>query len=160
FLDRTGVRSTLAWLRLALDPSSLHPRDVAETARRPSRGLSPKVIEWMAEQRTLDGVDRLAARLRDRDSDKAEGRAQEVRRLARRAARGTVPDLVRQIRAEVGLGRAIDTLDAARRTVDRSSHHDDLDALAALGQLHPDPATFEPWLRSVLDQAAGRTERP
>src|SRR5690606_38031316 len=22
------------------------------------------------------------------------------------------------------------------------------------------PATFEPWLRSVLDQAAGRTERP
>jgi DNA helicase-2/ATP-dependent DNA helicase PcrA len=156
FLDRTGVRSALAWLRIARDPERLSARDVAETTRRPSRGLSPKVIEWMGEQRDLDGIDRLAKRLADKDAIKVQGWASEARRLVRTARNGTVPTLVEHIRSEVGLGRAIDTLDSARRTVDRSSHHDDLDALAALGNLHPDPATFEGWLRAQLEKARGR----
>jgi DNA helicase II / ATP-dependent DNA helicase PcrA len=44
----------------------------------------------------------------------------------------------------------MDVLDGSRREVDRSTHGDDLAALAAVAHLHPDPATFEPWLRSTL----------
>ena len=42
------------------------------------------------------------------------------------------------------------------READRSTHGDDLAALEAVAALHPDAATFEHWLRDVLDPTAGR----
>lgn len=153
FLERTGVRSALAWLFVALHPNKLSTRELRETARRPSRGLAPKVIDWMCEQSSIEGVARLAGRLQDRDAVKLDGWVADARRLSSGASRKSTADLIERIRS-AGLGRAIDTLDQARRTVDRASHHDDLDALAALGALHPDPATFAVWLRDRLSAPA------
>ena len=83
WLERTGVRAALGWLRLATNPSALRAADVADTARRPSRGLSVKVVEWMAEQRSPEGIERLASRLqRDRDAEKVAGYAADLRLLA------------------------------------------------------------------------------
>ena len=66
-LQRTGVRALLAWLRLAHDPGNMQPADVAEAVRRPSRGLSQRVREWMGEHRSVRDLRRLGQRLGDRD---------------------------------------------------------------------------------------------
>ncbi len=45
-LDRTGTRAALAYLRLAVDRTSLDPADLAEVYRRPSRGLPQWIVKW------------------------------------------------------------------------------------------------------------------
>ncbi|MEZ5205721.1 MAG: UvrD-helicase domain-containing protein [Acidimicrobiales bacterium] len=157
FLERTGVAAALAWLRLALDPERLRDRDVQQAARRPGRSLSPRVIEWMAEQRTPAGIERLAGRLSDqRDTDKVLGFLTDLRRIAARAADGEADTatLVEIVRSELGLERSMQTLDAAHRGRNTAAHADDLRALVALGRLHPDPGSFEPFLRSMLEGPA------
>ena len=47
----------------------------------------------------------------------------------------------------------MDVLDASRREADRSTHADDLAALESVAALHPDVATFEAWLRQLLNHA-------
>ena len=54
------------------------------------------------------------------------------------------------VRDEIGLGGAMGLLDSSRAGEGGSSHLDDLEALAQVAALHPDAATFEPWLRGVL----------
>ena len=44
-------------------------------------------------------------------------------------------------------------LDASRGAADRAGHGDDLDALEQAAALHPDSATFEPWLHRDAGQA-------
>jgi DNA helicase-2/ATP-dependent DNA helicase PcrA len=151
WLERTGVRAALAWVRLAVQPDRLGARDVAETARRPSRGMSAKVVEWMGEQRSLEGLDRLAGRLRDRDADKVGSYAADVRALATRASAGaTSADLFCHVRDHIGLDDAMDVLDSYQRTAKGSSQNDDLDALVSLATLHPEPAGFGRWLAGQL----------
>ena len=58
---------------------------------------------------------------------------------------------LRAIRVRVGLGETMDVLDSSRREADRSTHADDLLALESVAALHPDVATFEAWLRGVLE---------
>jgi DNA helicase II / ATP-dependent DNA helicase PcrA len=155
FMERTGVRSALAWLTVAQGRWSA-PAVVRETARRPSRGIAPKVVDWMSEQHDLDGMGRLAGRLRERDAAKVEAWYDDALGLSRLAQRGaTTTELLEHIRDQVGLTRATDTLDRARRSVDRSSHHDDLDALVALGRMQPDPAAFASWLADRLRPVSG-----
>ncbi len=159
WLQRTGVRSALAWLRLATS-GDLAPGDLAEAARRPPRGLSGKVVEWIAEQRTVDGVERLAGRLsRDRDREKVEGFADDLRAIGRRAGQGTTSEVLRHVRDRLGLEGAMQSLDGSRGRVDRSSHTDDLDALIQLADLHADAATFGDWLSDRL-QARPRPDGP
>jgi DNA helicase-2/ATP-dependent DNA helicase PcrA len=69
-LDRTGTRAALAWLRLAANPGRFRPEDVREAARRPPGGRSGKLLDWMAEQRTVPALRALADRLQGRDSEK------------------------------------------------------------------------------------------
>ena len=54
----------------------------------------------------------------------------------------------------------MDTLDASKGALDRSSNGDDLAALLQVAPLHPDAATFEAWLHQKLAAARsadGRT---
>jgi DNA helicase-2/ATP-dependent DNA helicase PcrA len=150
WLQRTGVRSALAWLRLA--DGDLSPADLAEAARRPPRGLSGKVVEWIGEQRSVDGVVRLAGRMsRDRDREKVEGFADDLRAVAAEARGGSAREVLVHVRDRLGLEGAMQSLDGSRGRVDRSSHTDDLDALIQLADLHDDPSTFGDWLRRQLD---------
>lgn len=150
-LTRSGVRAALGWLTLATAPDRLSAAAVADAARRPPRGLSPKLLEWMSEQRAIDGLHRLASRLsQPRDAEKVEAFADDVVLLAGLAASGTTEDVLTAVRDRLGLGAAMETLDRSRRDVDRSAHGDDLAALIAVARLHPDPAGFGAWLRRQL----------
>jgi len=155
WLTRTGVRSALAWLRLAT-ARRLDPADVGDAARRPPRGLSPKVIEWIAEQRDLAGIDRLAGRLRsDRDTEKVLAFADDLRAVAAVARGGSARAVLLHVRDGLDLDGAMRSLDGSRGRVDRSSHTDDLDALIQLADLHDDAATFGSWLAEVLGRGPG-----
>lgn len=158
FLERSGVRAALAWLRIGVAASTgarLRGVDLAAAVRRPSRGVSSKLVEWIGEQRTVADLRRLAGRLsRDRDAEKVDRFADDVALVAGAAGSGgTTAAMLRAVRDQVGLDDAAMSLDGAHRRLDRSAHIDDLDALVALGRLHPDPVGFEGWLRDALDVA-------
>ncbi len=151
-LDRTGIRAALAWIRVGSDSGSISARDIADTARRPSRGMSRKVVEWMSEHRDLVAHERLANRLTGRDPEKIRGWVSDVAGTARRIRNGaTTVEIIDHIRDTVGLGTALTTLDESRGNADRSTHLDDLTTLRQLAELQPDPRQFELWLRQSLE---------
>ena len=152
FLDRTGVRAALSWLRIAAHPTQLSPADVQQAARRPSRSLSPRVIEWMGEQDDLAAIRRLAGRLKGKDAEKVKAFAIDAERLIRRATHAPTADLLEFIRSEMGLDQTMKTLDSTHRGRNSAAHTDDLRALVSLGRLHPDAASFGGWLHTALSQ--------
>ncbi len=163
YLARGGVQAALAWLRLAVSPSEqLAQTDVVQAARRPSRAISPRVVEWMGEQSSLAGLDRLAGRLKGRDSEKVSGFVLDLKTVRRHAGSGKAGSnkpgsnnagrILRAVRDDIGLGRAMELLEGSRRYLDRSAQTDDLDALVALAALHPDPVGFDDWLLRSLRQ--------
>jgi DNA helicase-2/ATP-dependent DNA helicase PcrA len=150
FVSSSGVDSALAWLRLGIDPRALVGADIVAAARRPSRGISPKALEWMGEQSTLEGLGRLAARLDDRTSRQIAGFVTDVTRLATYVQRATSSSAIEFIGQQIGLDRDLTKLDVARQGKNKASTFDDMRALIALGRQHADPRTFESWLRASL----------
>ena len=155
FMERTGVAGALAWLRLAVAGESRLPGDSLETAvRRPPRGLSRRVAGWVGEQRSPRQLRALAERLhQERDQLKILEFTAQLEKLRKLATGGaTTVELLVSIRDDVGLGRALDNrLDASRRSVDRSTHGDDLAALLAVAERCGDPAEFPDWLARRLN---------
>ncbi len=155
FLERTGVAGALAWLRLAVASRQALPGGaLSDAARRPPRGISPRVIEWIGEQRSLGALRALAGRLSDeRSATKVDEFADDIDMLRQRTANEQLSTeaILEIVRDELGLGYSLDTrLDASRRSVDRSAHGDDLRALISVAHLHPDPASFAAWLADRL----------
>jgi DNA helicase-2/ATP-dependent DNA helicase PcrA len=157
FLRSTGVESVLAWLRLAVRPEQLAGTDIKLAARRPGRGISPKVREWMGEQTSVDGLDRLAGRMDEKTSPKVVDFNRDIERIAKFAERGTTSILIEFIRTDIGLDRALATLDASHLDQNGTSNSDSLRSLFALGRQHPDPRTFESWLRRLVAPAPDKT---
>ena len=160
FLERTGVAAALAWLRLATAGAAQLPAAaLATAARRPPRGISPRVVEWIAEQRNVGALRRLAGRISDeRTSERVEDFADDVERLSDMAREGAdTLRLLEAVRDGTQLGTSLDErLDASRRSVDRSAHGDDLRALMSVAPHCVDPAAVEDWLRVRLTD--GRAE--
>jgi DNA helicase-2/ATP-dependent DNA helicase PcrA len=151
-LTRTGLRAALAYLRIAAEPDRIDPADLGEVHRRPSRGLPRWIDKWLGRCRSIDDVERAADRIDDlKVSAKLTELAADLRLLAGQARGATSRSLLEHVRDEVGLGRAVDLLDASGGG-EGQSHRDDLDALLQVADLHPDPAGFEPWLRSALSR--------
>ncbi len=154
FMERTGVAGALSWLRLAVAPENSLPGDALETAvRRPPRGLSRRLAGWVGEQRSPSRLLALAERLnQERDQIKIAEFAAQLKALRRLADRNAdTVRLLEAIRDDIGLGRALDNrLDASRRSVDRSTHGDDLAALLAVAERCTDPAEFSTWLAQRL----------
>ena len=150
-LKRTGIATTLAYLRMGLSPDAIRREDIAQTIRRPSRGIAPNVTKMLSERSTTSVRDirRLAGRLSGRDVSKLTDYADSLDAVAQ-ACRTSSAAAVRAVRTDVGLGETMDVLDSSRREADRSTHADDLLALESLAALHPDVATFESWLRTAL----------
>ena len=171
FLERTGVAAALAWLRLATSGAARLPAAaLATAARRPPRGISPRVVEWIAEQHNVGALRRLAGRITDeRTTERVEEFADDVARLGDLAREGAdTLCLLEAVRDGTQLGTSLDErLDASRRSVDRSAHGDDLRALMSVAPHCGDPAAFEDWLRSRLtdgradgDEGDPRLARP
>jgi DNA helicase-2/ATP-dependent DNA helicase PcrA len=151
FLSRTGVAAALAWLRLAVAPNRMARADLALAARRPSRGISPRIVEWIGEQSDLAGIERLAGRISDaKSAAKIRGFADDLQRAGRRAASATTSSLLEFTASEIGLARSMQSLDEAHVGRNSQAHSDDLRALIALGQVHPDAASFSDWLAGTL----------
>ena len=139
--------------------------DVRATVRRPSRKISPKAIEMLARDAvtSLRSIRGLADWLADKDAfvkdaDRVDAYAADLEALAEAVAKPgtTTADLLRFVRDTIGLGEAMDTLDACKGALDRSSNGDDLAALVQVAPLHPDAATFEPWLQERLAAGVAR----
>jgi DNA helicase-2/ATP-dependent DNA helicase PcrA len=150
-LERTGSRTALAYLRMGLDPGALSPGDIRDTIRRPSRGIAPRVVDMLVDRRNRSVTDirRLADRLSGRDVPKLLAYADDIERVASACLRTTAEALL-TIREDIGLGGTMGVLDGPRSGTERSTHTDDLIALGSVATLHPDPASFESWLRSTL----------
>ena len=154
-LNRSGVRTALAWLRLASSAAagdSISGGDLTEATRRPPRGLSPGVRNALGNGTWT--MERLASfadgSTDDRTRIRLEGLVDDVVDLAKLVRDGaTVADQLTAVRDRLGLGDVLDRLDNSRSTP-TGGHTDDLDALIMLAHTHPDVDAFEPWLRSAL----------
>ncbi len=151
-LDRTGTRTALAYMRIALNPDHISRKDVVEVIRRPGRRIARNVVEMVTKKAhtSIADIRRVADYLSGGDAHKMVCFAADLDLVVMRAKEGNTAKLLRSIRVDVGLGEAMDVLDGSRREADRSTHQDDLIALEQVAALHPDPATFEKWLRQAL----------
>jgi DNA helicase II / ATP-dependent DNA helicase PcrA len=148
-LTRTGLRAALAYLRIAADGDRMDPRDLIEVYRRPSRGLPNWIERWLGRCHSVDDVRRAAGRIDDvKVAAKVDCLASDLAKLAAAARSGSTRSVLEHVRDAVGLGQAVDLLDATG--VAGESHRDDLEALLQVADLHPDPGGFEPWLRTAL----------
>ncbi|MFU8840285.1 MAG: HRDC domain-containing protein [Nitriliruptoraceae bacterium] len=152
-LQRTGIRTALAYLRLGLDLDRIARVDVLETLNRPARKvksavvpLLPKGSRWSIRQ-----LEQVTDLLDGTHQERFAGYLADLRALERAITDGA--DTARclwVIRARIGLGEAMDALDASRSRPEGSSHGDDLDALEQLAALQPDPSGFAAWLTERL----------
>ena len=156
FTQRTGVAGALAWVRLATAPERALPgHEMLSAARRPPRGLSARVIEWMSERSSPKDLTRLAEYLREeRDQIKVTDFVADLMRLRQLVDDdASTEQVLLFVRDELGLGVALEQrLDASRRSVDRSAHSDDLAALLAVARHQPDPEAFPDWLSRRLQE--------
>jgi DNA helicase-2/ATP-dependent DNA helicase PcrA len=150
FLRSSGVESALAWLRLAVRSDDFSGSDIELAVRRPGRGISPRVRGWMGEQTSIDGLTRLAGRLDDAASAKITEFVRDMERVSKFAQNSTSSTLIEFIRSEIGLDRALATLDASHQGRNSTSNSDGLRSLIALGRQHSDPKTFDAWLKKLL----------
>ncbi len=156
-LARTGSAAALAYLRMGLDPEHISGADVSATVRRPPRKIARNVLTMMTRrpQTSVAELGRLGEWLSGDDSDRVAGYVDDIGVVADAVAAGDTASVLAVIRTRVGLDTALDALDASRGAVDRSAHGDDLWALEQVATLHPDPPTFEDWLRSMVAGTAG-----
>ena len=154
-LDRTGVRAALAYIRIGADPEHIDGDDVAEVHRRPSRGFPNWITKWLRGRFTLARLRAIADKLDDaKVAAKMVDLVDDLELVATVAARGTTREVLSVVKDRVGLGGAMGLLDASHAGEGGSSHLDDLEALEQVAGLHPDPATFESWLRTVFHREA------
>ena len=154
--NRTGTRTALAYLRLALGAAgdALAGPDLAIAARRPSRSLRREMLQRLGEPAGTGDVERVPRPRRDR----RRGRLDDVPRRPRDArgascASGADTEMLlrrdpRRRSASAARSRPSTAAGAGprRATATISTRSSSVAGLA------PDPAGFEPWLRSVLDR--------
>ncbi len=152
-LHRNLIRAALAWMRLALRPEAMDPRDLTEAARRPGRKinrLSRDLLEG-AWDVSLEQLAALGVDLNERHQEYWSGFVADVTAASRLFAEGCDSrTLVDHLMNEVGLGRAAGSLDSGRTRPDRATHADDLLALRRTAAVYPDPAGFGRQLASLL----------
>lgn len=148
-LRRTGVRTALAYLRIAQHPDHIRREDVRETIHRPSRKISKMVAEMLTKRAStsVGDIRRLARHLSGGDVPKLEGYADDLEQVA---AAGSTAEALRTVRLDLGLGAQMDALDGSRSEADRSTHADDLLAIEAVAAFHPEPEGFQEWLSEHL----------
>ena len=149
-LDRTGVRAALAYLRLGASPDRMAPADLQEVQRRPSRGFPQWINKWLGRPMSIAQLRAVTDRI---DDDRVAGKlldfANDLDLVARAVATKTTRQALTVIADDVGLAGAMSLLDVSKGG-QTASQLDDLDALAQVAALHPDPKTFEAWLRDIL----------
>ncbi|MEX2562008.1 MAG: ATP-dependent DNA helicase UvrD2 [Nitriliruptoraceae bacterium] len=155
-LNRTGLRTAFAYLRIGLDADHVRRDDLLDTINRPARKVKSAVAPLLKGQRfTRAQLRRVGDALDPTHRDRFADYLADLNRLSRAITDGaTSADCLALIRYEIGLGEAMDALDASRSRPEGSSHSDDLDALEQVARRHPDPAGLQAWLTATLNVAA------
>lgn len=154
-LQRTGVRAALAYLRIGANPRHLRHTDLTEVYRRPSRGFPQWIRKWFHDGQSLDDFAAIADKLDDaKVADKIAGFVTDLRAVSNAVASKNTLEVLAVIRDQIGLGKAMGLLDSSGARDGGPSHLDDLLALSQVAGLHPDPTTFEAWLRSTFHREA------
>jgi hypothetical protein len=148
-LGRTGVRTALAYLRLGLDTERIRREDVFDTINRPARKVKSAVQPLLGKRSrfSMGQLEQVADSLGETHRDRFREYLGDLRGLeAAITDQADTAKCLWIIRNRIGLGEAMDALDASRSRPEGSSHGDDLDALDQLAALQPDPAAFRDWL--------------
>lgn len=151
-LQRTGIRTALAYLRLGLDPERMTRADIMETLNRPSRKVKSAVSDHLRGRRfSITQLAAISEVLSATHAERWNAYLDDVMVLSDAITEGaSTAACLHIIRTRIGLGEAMATLDSSRSRPEGSSHGDDLDALAQLAVLEPRPVEFEDWLRAQL----------
>lgn len=151
-LRRTGVRSALAYLRLGLDLDRIRRDDLLETLNRPARKVKSAVLPLLPRRQLSLGVlEQVADALGPTHQERFVDYLDDLRALEAAITHGAdTARCLTLIRKRIGLGDAVDALDASRSRPEGSSHGDDLDVLEQLAHLQPRPEDLEPWLTDRL----------
>ncbi|MCA9775539.1 MAG: ATP-dependent helicase [Candidatus Eremiobacteraeota bacterium] len=149
-LQRTGVRTALAYRRLCLNPDNLQSSDLADALRRPNRKLKREYVDKACQCRSRLDLQKYAARLEEWASSQLEEFLIDLAFLSRRLEKGE-PSFFKALRTETEFAEALDQLDSVGLGAAGSSHQDDLLALEQLSHLCEE-ADFEVWLTENLQQ--------
>ena len=166
FLQRGGVRAALAWLKVATAPARALPGSILrEAARRPKRAMSASLLDLVAKQASVEALGSLASWLDAKgsgnDAAKVRDLAADVALVRSVAAGGTTSSVLAAVRYRVGDGG----LDASATALDSwsqgaiAAHVDDLEALAELADLEPEPGRFGRWLAEQLGSTESGREQ-
>jgi len=152
-LQRTGVRTALAYLRLGLDTDRLRRDDVFDTLNRPARKVKSAVTPRLPRGATwsMGVLEQVHESLDPTHRERFGDYLGDIRHLEGAITDGAdTAKCLWLIRNRIGLGEAMDALDSSRSRPEGSSHGDDLDALEQLATLQADPAGFGEWLADRL----------
>jgi DNA helicase-2/ATP-dependent DNA helicase PcrA len=111
------------------------------------------VSAWVAEQRSMSGLERLSGRIEGKDGTAVQSFVSDLTAARALGAAGTTGELLTAVFDELGLAGTLASFDLNRRGTNTSAQGDDLLALRHLAVLQPDPAHFASWLRDELDRA-------
>ncbi|MCU1426300.1 MAG: ATP-dependent helicase UvrD/PcrA [Actinomycetia bacterium] len=153
-LQRTGLRSALAYVRLAFGNGRYRGADLAEVANRPSRRITSRARDVLRRRRQWSRADLAnygAGREVGRDAERVADLLDALVALESMAKSATTAQILTHVRDRIGLGSAMQTLDGSSTDVN-GSHADDLAALVQVSSVHDDPITFEAWLHDALSQ--------
>ena len=152
-LGRTGIRTALAYLRLGLDLERIARDDIFDTINRPARKVKSAVQPLLSRRGrfSIGQLEQVLDQLDKVHQDRFGDYLGDLRALEAAITDGAdTAACLELIRTRIGLGEAMDALDASRSRPEGSSHGDDLDALEQLAALQPDPAAFRSWLTEQL----------
>ncbi|MBS2037425.1 ATP-dependent helicase [bacterium] len=149
-LQRTGLRSALAYLRLVLNPMKYHPADLADALRRPSRMLKREILEKASRCRNRDDLWKFAQLQDAWPASQLEEFTDDLRLLGKHLGRGLVA-FFQCLRQQTNFLQALDQLDRSGLGQSGNSHRDDLLALEQAAAVFPgQPSEFVSWLEELL----------
>ncbi|MBN9414079.1 hypothetical protein ABS71_19975 [bacterium SCN 62-11] len=151
-LQRTGIRSALAYLRLVLHPTRFAQADLADALRRPSRMLKRELLEKASRCRTRDDLWKWGMQQDAWPASQIEEFVDDLRLLGKHLNKG-VAEFFQALRQQTNFLQALDQLDRSGLGVSGNSHRDDLLALEQCAAVYEGPAAdFVGWVEEMLDR--------
>ncbi len=147
-LERPGTRSALAYLRIANNPQKISGMDLTSVVRSSKHKISNRELEPIV----AGGPVSLTRLFRDAASGSSalQDMVRDLETVRDLVKHGTVSDVLRHIRTDLALGSTLEEMDGKGKGPDKSGLVDEVLALEKVAVLHPDPRSFEPWLRKIL----------
>lgn len=155
-LNRTGVRTALAYWRLCRAPDDMRAEDLADALRRPNRKLKREYLEAAGRCTDRKSLRAYSRKLGEWPKEQLEEFLTDLTFLGRRLKKG-LPSFFRALRKETEFLGALEQLDSSGLGSSGSSHSDDLLALEQLSHLCSEE-DFEEWLRLELRREPSEEE--